>query len=108
MKNNNYINKFGDYYALFHIPSGLYYVPNHYKTKSNLSSFPHLYSALPFDLREGNHSFFYDENQIRRMVFLKDWEIAVISVKPTNFLNYEQELKIKNEANRSSSNRISE
>ena len=98
--NKSYVNRFGDYYALRHIPSGLYYVPSHLKNMSNLSPFPKLYDAKPFDLREGKYSFFYDEHNTKRMIFLSDWEIVVITLKETNFLNYEYELKLKTEINR--------
>lgn len=90
--NSSYVSRFGDYYALRHIPSGMYYVPSFYKTMCNLSTFPKLYTAIPTDLREGKYSFFYDENHIKRLIFLSDWEIAVISIKEHNIINYENEI----------------
>lgn len=89
--NKSYVNRFGDYYALRHIPSGLFYVPSFLKNMCNLSPFPKLYDAKPFDLREGSHSFFYDENHVKRMIFLSDWETVTITLKETDVSSYEQE-----------------
>jgi hypothetical protein len=100
--NKNDISRFGIYYKLRHIPSGLFYIPNFYRTLCNLSKFGKLYNSIPSDLREGKYSFFYDENNVKRIISLEDWEIVKIELKEIDVLNY------ANEINRKSSNKSSE
>jgi len=91
-ENSNDVRKFGTYYKLRHIPSGLFYVPSSFRTYSNLSKFGKMYSSIPEDLREGKYSFFFDENNVKRLIFLEDWEIVIVEVKEQNILNYKDEL----------------
>jgi hypothetical protein len=100
--NRNDIQKFGTYYKLRHIPSGLFYVPSSFRTMTNLCKFGKLYNAIPQDLREGKYSYFYDENNVKRLIFLEDWEIVEVEFKEINTLNY------KNEISRKPSNKFSE
>lgn len=88
----NDIQKFGTYYKLRHIPSGLFYVPSTYRTLTNLSKFGKLYTGIPTDLREGKYSHFYDENHVKRLIFLEDWEIVKIEIKEIDTLNYKNEI----------------
>jgi len=90
--NRNDIQRFGTYYKLRHIPSGLYYVPSSFKTLTNLSKFGKVYTNIPQDLREGKYSHFYDENNIKRTIHLEDWEVVVIELKETETLNYKDEI----------------
>jgi hypothetical protein len=91
--NNNNIQKFGTYYKLRHIPSGLFYVPSSFRTYTNLSKFGKLYPSIPLDLREGKYSHFYDENLTKRLIFLEDWEIVTVLIQEDEILNYKYELE---------------
>ncbi len=93
--NRNDVKKFGMYYKLRHIPSGLFYIPSAYKTLCNLSTFGKLYNAIPHDLREGKYSHFYDENNNKRLIFLEDWEIVKVEIKEIDVLNYAYEISRK-------------
>jgi len=90
--NRNDIQKFGTYYKLRHIPSGLFYVPSSFKTLTNLSKFGKIYNSIPEDLREGKYAFFFDENNVKRLIFLDDWEVVTIEIKETGVLNYKNEI----------------
>ena len=90
--NRNDVKKFGTYYKLRHIPSGLFYVPSSFKTLTNLDKFGKLYTHVPEDLREGKYSHFYDENNIKRIVHLEDWEVVIVQILEAGTLNYKYEI----------------
>jgi hypothetical protein len=83
----NNIRKLGTYYMLYHIETGLYYVPFNYKTRSQLGEFGKLFSKFPDFLRQGKDSHIYDTNGEKRPVILSEWEVHTINIQVNNSIN---------------------
>lgn len=95
----NNIRRFGSFFKLRHIPTGLYYIPLNFKLRCNLSKFGKLYNVRP-KLFENKNSFYYNKRSEKLPIILSEWEIVEVLIIESNKVNarddYERRLNSKN------------